>query len=45
MRIAQTIADAQLIHAVARVAQPDGPWLVYEQGDALSVGLFGGASV
>lgn len=42
MRTAATLIDAQQIHGIARVAQADGTWVVYEPGDTLPDGLFGG---
>ena len=41
MQTVQTIAEAQLIPAVARVMQPDGSWVVFEPGEKLPDGLFG----
>jgi len=41
MRTAPTLQAAQEIHAIARVAQADGTWLVYEPGDTLPDGIFG----
>jgi len=41
VKIAPNLTAAQLIPAIARVAQPDGTWIVYEPGDTLPDGLFG----
>lgn len=42
MRITPTLQAAQEIYGIARVAQADGTWIVYEPGDTLPDGLFGG---
>lgn len=36
-----TFAQAQSYEAIARVAQENGTWVVYEAGDELPSGLFG----
>lgn len=41
MRTGLTRAEADALPAIARVAQPNGTWTVYELGDALPPGLFG----
>lgn len=41
MHTVPTLAQAQAIQSIARVAQPDGTWLVYESGDTIPSGLFG----
>lgn len=42
MQTAPTLIDAQQIPGIARVAQADGTWIVYEHGDTLPEGIFGG---
>jgi len=41
MQTVSTLDLAQAIPSVARVAQADGTWLVYELGDTLPDGIFG----
>ena len=41
MKTAPTLVAAQQIPGIARVAQADGTWIVYEHGDTLPEGIFG----